>query len=500
MTNSSLKLPKQLYRADQVRKLDRVAIEDKSIPGFDLMQRAGKAAFESLQTAWPEAKKIAVICGSGNNGGDGYVLAKNAHEAGMTVSLLQVGNSNLKGDANKALQEFLSTGLKVSEFSSEMMVQADVIVDAIFGTGLDRDIDGERKQIIKEINRCNVPVISIDIPSGLNADSGRPMGCAIRADITVSFIGLKQGMFTGEGREYSGKVIFSNLGVPDEVYAAVPAEVMRVEFDQLNSLLPVRSRTAHKGHFGHVLIVGGDSGFIGAVCMAGEAAARCGAGLVSIATREDHAAVISTNRPELMSHGIETPVQLSPLLEKASVVAIGPGLGQSQWAAALLSKVLEIELPVVVDADALNLLAKEPVKNNNWILTPHPGEAARLLDCDTKQVQSDRFTSARELQQRYSGVVVLKGSGTIITNREGDSVVCTAGNPGMASGGMGDVLTGVIAGLIAQGLTNDTAACLGVCLHAEAADLAAQNGERGMLASDLMQQIRLLVNVKSGKS
>lgn len=500
MTNSSLNLPKKLYSADQVRELDRVAIEDKSIPGFELMQRAGRVAFESLQTSWPQAKKIAVICGSGNNGGDGYVLAKNAYEAGLTVDLLQVGNSKLKGDAEKAAQEFLTTGLKVSDYSSEKLAQADVVVDAIFGTGLDREIDGVRKQIIEEITRCNSPVLSIDIPSGLNADTGQPMGCAIRADITVSFIGLKQGMFTGEGQDYSGTVIFSDLGISEEVYAAVPAKVMRVDFDQLSSLLPVRSRTAHKGHFGHVLIVGGDSGFIGAVCMAGEAAARCGAGLVSIATRTDHAAVISTNRPELMSHGIETPVQLSPLLEKASVVAIGPGLGQSQWAAALLSRVLESELPVVLDADALNLLAKDPVKNNNWILTPHPGEAARLLDCSTKQVQSDRFATARELQQRYSGVVVLKGSGTIITNREGDSVVCTAGNPGMASGGMGDVLTGVIAGLVAQGLTNDTAACLGVCLHAKAADQAARNGERGMLASDLMQEIRSLANVNSGKS
>lgn len=498
MTNSSLKLPKQLYRAEQVRELDRVAIEDKSIPGYDLMQRAGKAAFEIMQTAWPRAIKIVVICGSGNNGGDGYVLARYAHEAGKTVSLLSVGKSDLKGDAKKAAQEFLTTGLKVSDFSSETLVQADVVVDAIFGTGLDREIDVETKHMIEEINRCNVPVLSIDIPSGLNADTGQPMGCAVQADITVSFIGLKQGMFTGEGRACTGKVIFNDLDVPDDVYASVPAEVMRVEYDQLSSLLPERPRTAHKGYFGHVLIIGGDGGFIGAVCMAGEAAARTGAGLVSIATRADHASVISTYRPELMSHGIETPVQLTPLLEKASVVAIGPGLGQGQWAASLLSRVLETELPVVVDADALNLLAKDPVKNNNWILTPHPGEAARLLDCSSKHIQTDRFASARELQQRYSGVVVLKGSGTIIVNREGDTVVCTAGNPGMASGGMGDVLTGVIAGLVAQGLNNDTAACLGVCLHAEAADLAARNGERGMLASDLMQQIRTLVNVQPG--
>ncbi len=284
--------------------------------------------------------------------------------------------------------------------------------------------------------------------------------------------------------------------MPQEIYSAVPPDVMRVEFDYLKSLLPARPRAAHKGHFGHVLVIGGDSGFIGAVCMAGEAAARTGAGLVSIATRAEHAADISTNKPELMAHGVETPKQLLPLLTKANIIAIGPGLGQSQWALALFSKVLESNLPMVVDADALNLLAKEPVQNDNWILTPHPGEAARLLACDTSQIQSDRFAAVRELQQRYSGVVLLKGNGTIIIDSEGDLAVCTAGNPGMASGGMGDVLTGVIAGLVAQGLSNDTAACLGVCLHAEAADRAATHGERGMLASDLMPHLRTLVNTE----
>jgi len=497
MTYSSLSLQQQLYSAEQVRELDRIAIEDHAIPGLTLMQRAGKATFEVLKTTWPQAKGIIVLCGTGNNGGDGYVLARLAHAAGMKVSLMQVGDAErLQGDARQVADNLVKTGVKVETYAVDKLAQTDVLVDALLGTGLDREMKGKWKNIIEGINKSEVPVLAIDIPSGLNADTGQPMGCAVEADVTISFIGLKQGLFTGQGQVYSGKVLFNDLDVPQEIYSAVQPVVLRVEFDRLKTLLPTRTRSAHKGHFGHVLVIGGDRGFIGAACMAGEAAARTGAGLVSVATRADHAAVISTNRPELMAHGVETPKQLLPLLTKAKVIAIGPGLGQSQWALALFSKVLESDLPMIVDADALNLLAKDPIQNDNWVLTPHPGEAARLLDCDTTQVQSDRFAAARELQQRYGGVIVLKGSGTIIINGEGDVAVCTAGNPGMASGGMGDVLTGVIAGLVAQGLSNDTATCLGVCLHAEAADRAATNGERGMLATDLMSHIRTLVNIE----
>ncbi len=228
--------------------------------------------------------------------------------------------------------------------------------------------------------------------------------------------------------------------------------------------------------------------------MASEAAARVGAGLISLATREAHAAVISMARPEIMVHGVEKTTQLLPLIDKANVIALGPGLGQSKWALALFAKVLESDLPIVVDADALNLLAQEPVQNDHWILTPHPGEAARLLNCKTAEIQSDRFAAAKELQQRYGGVIVLKGSGTVIVDHNGAITVCDAGNPGMASGGMGDVLTGVIAGLLAQGIDLDDAARLGVCLHAAAADEAAWEGERGLLAGDLMPWLRCLVN------
>ena len=497
MTDTSLPLPQQLYRAEQVRELDRIAIKDYKIPGLTLMQRAGKAAFQTLQSTWPDAKNIIVLCGVGNNGGDGYVLAKLAHAAGKNISLMQIGDpEKLKGDARLAADEFSTTGIPVASFAAEQLGKADVLVDAVLGTGLDRKVTGDIENVITAINHSNVPVLAIDIPSGMNADTGQPMGCAVMASVTISFIGLKQGMFTGEGQTHSGKILFDDLGVPKDIYEAVPAATIRINLASLQSLLPKRPKSAHKGHYGHVLVIGGDSGYTGAVIMAGEAAARSGAGLVSIATRTEHAAVISTKRPELMAHGVETPKQLSALLDKVNVVAVGPGLGQSQWAQALFSRVLEARLPVVVDADALNLLALDPLHHDNWVLTPHPGEAARLLNCKTSDIQADRFTAIKEIQQQYGGVIVLKGNGTLIFNRSGEMALCDSGNPGMATGGMGDVLTGVIAGLLAQGLNQDTAACLGVCLHASAADMAAGNGERGLLATDLMAPLHSLVNLE----
>jgi hydroxyethylthiazole kinase-like uncharacterized protein yjeF len=254
-----------------------------------------------------------------------------------------------------------------------------------------------------------------------------------------------------------------------------------------------REPTDDKGHFGHVLVVGGESGMSGAARLAGEAAARTGAGLVSVATRTEHAAIISAAVPELMCHGVEDRESLLPLLHRASVVAVGPGLGQSDWAQSLFGVLLQGKLPMVVDADALNLLGIDPLKRDNWILTPHPGEAARLLGQTVEEIQSDRTGSATQLQKKYGGVVVLKGAGTVVVNSEGVVGICGEGNPGMATGGMGDVLTGVIAGLLAQGISLSQAAQLGVCLHARAGDLAAADGEKGLLASDLFPFIRRLL-------
>lgn len=275
----------------------------------------------------------------------------------------------------------------------------------------------------------------------------------------------------------------------------VPEQPTQIDAAWLRTALPgVRARDAHKGDFGHVLVIGGQPGMSGAARLAGEAALRAGAGLVSVATHPEHASVLNSGRPELMCHAVANAETLKPLLERSTVLAVGPGLGQSEWARGLLVAVWDTDLPMIVDADALNLLAREPMRRDRWILTPHPGEAARLLGCSATEVQADRRTAVRALQARYGGVVVLKGAGTLIA----DGVqcrVCTAGNPGMASGGMGDVLTGVIAGLCAQGMSLSSAAAAGVLVHALAADAAAlRDGERGLLASDLLPELRRWVN------
>lgn len=493
----SYRLPQQLYTAEHVRQLDAIAIDKLKIPGYDLMQRAGSFSFGCLKQHWPEARKILVICGGGNNAGDGYVLARYAHEEDRQVEVGYLQDpEKLKGDARTAYQDLVECGCKPVAFDEFQLNDADIVVDALLGTGLDRDVEGAMATAIAAINDSMLPVLAIDIPSGLHADTGRVMGVAVKADVTPSFIGLKQGMFTNNGEEYSGKILFNDLEVPEEAYRLLGQhDVSRLLLqDQLHLLRP-RQRNAHKGEFGHVLVIGGDSGYLGAARMAAEAAMRVGAGLVSVATREAHAATLSSERPEIMAHGVESVKALSPLLKRATAVAIGPGLGQSEWAQTLLARAMETDLPLVIDADALNLLANDSRSANNWVLTPHPGEAARLLGTTTASIQSDRYEAARQLHEKFCGPVVLKGSGSIVADSHGRLSVCAAGNPGMSSGGMGDVLTGVIAGMIAQQLDINEATRLAVSLHAEAADAAAAvDGERGLLATDLLPYLRQLVN------
>ncbi|HYE35325.1 NAD(P)H-hydrate dehydratase [Methylocaldum sp.] len=487
-------LPKDLYRAEDVRAMDRYAIETVGIPGIELMRRAGVSAFVALRERWPEARTLSAICGGGNNGGDAYVVARLAHEAGMDVRVYPVAPPNsLKGDALTAYQGYRAAGGGVLDFIPADFEGAEVLVDGLLGTGLDREVSGLYAEVIKAVNRFSGHVAALDIPSGLHADTGVALGVAIKADLTVTFIGLKQGLFTGEGPEYAGEVVFADLGTPPEVRHSVKPSAMLLP--QWERGLPSRPRYAHKGHFGHVLVVGGDHGYSGAARMAAEAAARVGAGLISVATRRAHADSLNLTRPELMCHGVETAEELRILLERATVIAVGPGLGRSEWAQTLLGAALKTDLPIVADADALNLLAANPRKRDNWVITPHPGEAARLLNTSSAEIQKDRFTAIRRLQAQFGGVAVLKGSGSLICGPNGLPSVCTAGNPGMASGGMGDVLTGVIAGLLAQRIELFEAAALGAQLHGAAGDEAAKTGERGLLASDLMDSLRRLVNL-----
>ncbi len=487
------KLPEKLYSAEQVRELDRIAIEEFEIPGFDLMTRAALVSFKNIRMNWREIESVAVFCGSGNNAGDGYVLARIMMEARQSVIVYAVTPpAELKGDAVTAYQEYKNIGGKVMGYHPDTEYVATIFVDALLGTGINREVTGRYAEAIASINQANQPVIALDVPSGLNADTGVKMGCVVCADATICFIGLKRGLFTGDAADYCGKIYFTDLDVPGQVYQQVPTEVKLVQPPHIHP----RKRCAHKGKYGHVLIIGGDKGYSGAARLAAGTAARLGAGLVSVATHVEHAGYMDLILPEVMCHGVENQQQLQPLLDKASIIVIGPGLGQSEWAQELMYAAIAMDKPLLVDADGLNLLAQNPQHNNNWVLTPHPGEAARLLDCSAADIHQDRFAAVLAIQKKYGGLCVLKGAGTLIS--DGQSIaVSTTGNPGMASGGMGDVLTGVIAGLLAQGADSNCAASTGVYIHGQAADISAdEQGERGMLASDLIVHLRRLVNSK----
>ena len=492
-------LPEQLYRAEQVRELDRCAIDEFSIPSIVLMRRAGQFTFEQLLARWPDVHRLSIWCGGGNNGGDGYIIAGLAQQRGMVVQLVTlVGEAQLSGDAALACQWAKGCGVAFTPYSDAIGVHGDVIIDALLGTGLDKQVRAPLDRAIAHINRSGVPVVAVDVPSGLNSDSGAIMGDAVWAELTTSFIGLKRGQFTGKGLVCCGDIVFDDLGVPAEVYERVVAQVVRFGGENLAPAFPPRQRDAHKGHFGHVLVVGGNAGFGGAAMMAAQAAGRVGAGLVSVATRPEHVSALLARCPEVMAHGVSDGEALRALLEGKDVIVVGPGLGQDIWARQLLEQVLATDLPLVVDADALNLLATmggSQDRRNNWIMTPHPGEAAKLLNSTVADVQADRFTTVQVLQQCYGGVALLKGNGTLVAGfTEQPIALCTSGNPGMASGGMGDVLSGVLGGLLAQGFELEEAAKLGAVLHGEAADGAAEMGERGMLATDLLPYLRELVN------
>jgi NAD(P)H-hydrate epimerase len=492
-SHSNESLPTALFTAAQVRAMDRHAIEGLGIPGLELMHRAGAAVFAALRQRWPDAKTLSVVCGPGNNGGDGYVIARLALAAGFDVRAYPVGSvERLRGDAATAFAEYREADGPVLSFIPPGFEGAEILVDALLGTGLDRDVAGEYAAVIEAINDFPGEVVAVDIPSGLNADTGAVMGSAVHADLTVSFIGLKQGLFTGAGPAHCGEIVFDDLDTPPEVRLAQHPSSRLLRDGEF--ALPPRRRDAHKGQCGHVLVIGGEAGYSGAARMAGEAAARTGAGLVSIATRASHAGLINLGRPELMVHGVESGRELEPLLQRASVLALGPGLGRSEWAKALAEAAIACGKPLVVDADALNLLAEQPRRCEHWILTPHPGEAARLLGLSSADIQRDRFAAVTALQRRYGGIAVLKGAGTLIAGPDGVPHVARWGNPGMASGGMGDVLTGVIAGLLAQQVPPFEAACLGVRLHGQAGDLAAVAGERGLLAGDVIEALRACVN------
>ncbi|MDZ7782990.1 MAG: NAD(P)H-hydrate dehydratase [Halioglobus sp.] len=484
-----------LYTAEQTRALDHCAIHEHGIPGSTLMARAAAAAFGELIETWPDPGRLQVLCGTGNNGGDGFLIADLAHKRGIEVSVLQVSDPDkIGGDALRAREQALANGVPVAPYSENALISDGVVVDAMLGTGLGGEVRAPYASVIDTVNARGLPILAVDIPSGLCADTGRVLGRAVRAARTVTFIGRKRGLFTGAAADYTGPVRFFDLEVPPAVYRAVPCSCSRLQLEPLLDFMPPRPATAHKGQFGTVLVIGGDHGMAGAAALAAEAALRCGAGLVRVATHREHVGPLVARTPEIMPRAVTSADDLSAMVASADVLVVGPGLGQSEWSRRMLAAAGAAGVPMVLDADALNLLAgadrDSRVAPDRCVLTPHPGEAARLLGTDTPAVQADRFTAVETLQRRFGGVIVLKGNGSLIAAEGGEVLLSDYGNPGMASGGMGDVLSGVLGALLAQGLAPLEAAALGVCLHGAAADRAAVDGQRGLAASDLMPHLR----------
>ncbi|MEM7366153.1 MAG: NAD(P)H-hydrate dehydratase [Pseudomonadota bacterium] len=498
--------PQWLYTGRAVRAMDAWAIANLGVSGLRLMRRAAQACVQTIEDRWPEAHHIAVFCGKGNNAGDGYLIAGILAEAGFSVTAFEVSPPDqLVGDARSAYEFCDQTGcVRTQGYGvSEEHQWFDLVVDALLGTGLNGHLRDDYQAAVDHINALSRPVLAVDLPTGLCADSGRQLGRSVKATVTVTFIGRKRGLFTGDGPDCSGDVIFDDLGVPADVDQHLGEDitrdpgyrVSRLSLSFLMGRFPDRARNSHKYTFGHVLVIGGNEGMSGAILMTAEAALRSGAGLVSVATHPSHASALVTRRPELMCRGIETDADLEPMLDAASVVAIGPGLGKNEWAVQRHTRALDhcrsTGKPMVIDADGLNLLRRHERVEESWILTPHPGEAERLRPGSR---QEDRFESVRQIQEQFGGHVLLKGAGTTIYDDDG-LALCPYGNPGMSVAGMGDVLTGVIASMCAQGLGSATAIRLGVCLHARAGDVVAQHeGPRGMFATDLLPVLRRLVN------
>lgn len=494
-------LPVSLHAVAAIRALEARALAMPDTGGSVLMRRAAAAALAQLRASWPRAREVVVLCGGGNNGGDGWTLSRLAKDAGLVARVLWTTPPEaLRGEAAAAAREAIDAGVPASAFgaaaddaaggAAAQLRSADVVVDALLGIGATQTVRDPVAAAISAIAAAGRPVLALDIPSGLCADSGRVLGSAVRADVTITFIALKSGLWLGAGPDHAGEVQLATLGLEADIG---PPAWIRLETAQVRAAIPVRARTAHKGQGGHVLVIGGGHGMPGAARLAGEAALRVGAGRVTVACAAGSAMAIAAGRPELMVRGLSGSVdeavkELDGLLGAADVLVIGPGLGRDAWAGALRDAALAAGIPAVVDADALHLPGGG-MGRPGLVFTPHPGEAARLLGIPVAEVQADRPRALAKLVAQLGGVVVLKAAGTLIGRPSATPVVCGRGDPVLAAPGTGDVLAGAIAGLLAQSGDAWGAACAAVWLHARAGERLANAARRGVLAGEIAAEL-----------
>ncbi|RZI41921.1 NAD(P)H-hydrate dehydratase [Herbaspirillum sp. HC18] len=489
-----------LYPVAEIREIEQASLAN--LPSGTLMQRAGQAAAQFALELLPEprsAARVLALAGPGNNGGDAIEAARLLSGNGMDVTvLLCADTARLPADAAQALARARGSKVRFSNATAEAILDAKwaLVIDGLFGIGLARPVEGLLRDLVETVNTLPCPILALDVPSGLDADTGNIVGdgAAIRAMHTITFIADKPGLHTLNGRDHAGNVRVADLGIEDKFF--MPARIRLNAVDLFSAFLKKRPHNSHKGSYGDVIVIGGAPGMAGAPILAAQAAAKCGAGRVFASFIADPPAYDSLH-PELMCR------RASDMDFSSATLVVGPGMGTSREANDLLARAMHAKSPLVLDADALNLIAAEPglqqklkTRNAPTLMTPHPLEAARLLQSSTKEVQDDRLAAARELASRFDAVAILKGSGSVIAKPDGEAVINTTGNAGLATAGTGDVLAGICGALLAQSFPAWNAALAATWLHGEAADILASQGigPIGLTASELIPCVRTRLN------
>ena len=497
--------------SEQMRGFDRRASDEFGVPSLVLMENAGRGVFEAVRDILGDlvGKRVTVVAGRGNNGGDGFVVARHLRDAGARVSVFLLGKpEDVRGEAKANLDILLESGVQVPSITSadEITVSlsnSHAIVDAVFGTGLHGEVTGLAADVVQAINSARKTIIAVDIPSGMDADTGEILGVCVKADCTVTFALPKIGLLTYPGAGSVGNMIVADIGIPKCLFEEVDVEL--IDQEMVASRLPVRPPDAHKGTFGTAILVAGSLGLTGAAAMASEAALRAGAGLSTLACPALLWNVMATKLTEVMTRGLpdggvgaissNALNEALELIEKGDAVVLGCGLGTDADTCEFVHRLVKsVRKPMIIDADGLNALSQDTGTlegdHGDLVLTPHPGEMARLLGTSTQDVQSNRMDVVRQAASRFRCVVVLKGARTLIADPSGRVFINPTGGPGLATGGTGDVLAGTIGGLLAQGLSPLDAAICGVFVHGRAGDIAADElGAAGVIAGDVLRAL-----------
>lgn len=517
----------RLVKASEIQEMDRITIQELGMPGAVLMENAARGATRVFLDHFAPSTNshVVVLCGRGNNGGDGYVMARYLQQEGFRVTVILLSKlNNVSGDALINLKVIQKMGLEILEVPDakrwgtkrRVLRNCDYIIDGILGTGLNSPVKGFYSQVLKYVNALGKPVMAIDIPSGLNADTGQIMGLAIKAELTATFGFPKVGQLIFPGADLVGRLVKIDIGIPDSVASQVPMSAVTTDPSDLSHLLAPEDQDIHKGNRGHLLVLSGSTGKTGAAALTALGGLRAGAGLVTLGVPKSLNPILENKLTEAMTEplpetsdgclSLEAEKKIRALMEGKTALALGPGLSTDPETASLVRRIVAgSRLPMVIDADGLNALSQDQSSlsscSQNAILTPHPGEMARLVGIKTSAIQHDRIGTATQFVKKYGCYLVLKGARTLIAQPDGKLYVNPTGNPALSSGGAGDVLTGLIGGFLARGSSMIEAAVAGVYLHGMAADYLAEDmGQVGVLAGELLEVVpELMFSLSRGE-